>query len=77
MPGRAQKDERNKVGPADPETRRRMLKERLAETEPAGQYAAPVRPAPAPTKNPTKDVSAEGTARKIRQRNKQAYDAGD
>jgi hypothetical protein len=54
-----------------------MLKERLAETEPAGQYAAPVRPAPAPTKNPTKDVSAEGTARKIRQRNKQAYDAGD
>ena len=76
MPGRAQKDERNKVGPADPATRRRMLNERLAEKEPAGLYSAAVKPV-APAKNPTKDVSAEGTARKIRQRNKQAYDAGD
>lgn len=75
MPGRAQKDERNKVGPADPATRSRMLKERLAETESAGLYAAPAKTAPA--KSPTKDISAEGTARKIRQRNKQAYDAGD
>jgi len=70
MPNRSIRDEmqgdgRRKVGPADPETRQRMLKERLGEREP-DRYGKGRERAPAKvTENPTRDLSAYGAARKI------------
>jgi hypothetical protein len=65
MPNRSIRDERNKVGPADPATRKRMLNERLSEREPAGNYAptsaAPVKPAPT-------DLSVAGAVRNLKSR---------
>lgn len=66
MPNRSIRNERNQVGPADPATRRRLLKERLSEKEPAGLYAAPA--APPPAKSPTRDLSVMGAANKLRER---------
>lgn len=79
MPNREIRDERQtddgrpKVGPADPETRRRLLNERLAEREPAiygnqprqkreSKQEAPPKKEP----SPTSDLSVFNVARKLR-----------
>lgn len=76
MPNRELRDERQsaddtgrpKVGPADPETRRRMLKERLAEREP-NRYGKGEKPEAAKPKTPDQDtgnLSVFSVGRKIR-----------
>lgn len=87
MPNREIRDERQtdtgrpKVGPADPETRRRMLRERLNEREPNiyGKGNKPaVKPAAKSSENPTRDLSVFSVGRKIRgARVRRAEEAGN
>jgi hypothetical protein len=58
---------RNKVGEADPETRRKLLNQRLNEREPEGNYKAPPKKA---RTEPQTGVSPN-TARLLRDRGKQ------
>lgn len=85
MPNRSKRDEkqstgRPKVGPADPETRRRLLAEherKAREESRAGLYQAkPEKPKPKSEK-PTKDLSIGTAARRIQTRRQRIEDAVD
>lgn len=76
MPNRSIRDERNRVGPADPATVRQKLKERLAEKEPAGLYSKPVTRSK-PAESPTKDLSVVGAIGKIKGRKAKINEASD
>lgn len=65
MPNRSIKDERNRVGPADPATVRQKLRERLAERESPGLYT---KPAAKPAASATRDLSVGGAIKKIQDR---------
>lgn len=68
-------DERNKVGPADPATRRRLLSERLAEREPVRASRYPVTgKAKAPAPDIT-GVSVESAIRNLKGRRQKIADA--
>lgn len=81
MPGRALKEERErengrpKPGPADPETRRRMLDARLKEREPEGLYSKErAKPAQKQPHEDTGNLSVFGVGRKLRSRLKRIDD---
>ena len=63
---------RNVAGPADSATRRRAIKDRMAEKEPV----RPV-PTPQPEANPTADLSANGAYRRIGARKRKLDDEID
>lgn len=59
---------RAKAGPADPATRKRMLKARLSEREPVGRYSAPDKAALPAEESHTSDLSVGGAVRKLKAR---------
>ena len=65
--------ERRKVGPADPATRRKRLKEALEATE-----RPPPKPKATPSaENPTRDLTLTQAARNLRAHKKRLQDLGE